>query len=82
MEAKREKLHKALDDACDWGLGEFNIKIKEAGEFFILDVRYKVNPSDIDIMNAVSPENRPFFGGIETTDGEVKILKRQRKIKI
>ena len=79
---KRDRLHKALDDACDYGLGEFNIKIKEDGEFFILDIRYKTNPSDLDISDAVSPENRPFFGGIEITDGDVRFLKRKRSIKI
>ena len=82
MEAKRELLHKFLDDACDYGFGEFNIKIKEDEHFFILDVRYHRNPSDIDIGNAVAPENRPEFGGIELTDGDVTVLKRQKKIKI
>lgn len=82
MDEKRKRLHEALDDACDYGLGEFNIKIKEDGNFFIIDVRWKKNPSDLDVQSAVMPENLPFFGGIETADGDVFVLKRRKAIRI
>lgn len=80
MEEKRKKLHEALDEACEHGLGEFNIKIKEDGDFFILDYRWKRNPSILEIQEAF--EHLPSFGGLDKVDGEVTILKQLRRIKI
>lgn len=80
MDEKRARLHQLLDEACDWGLGEFQIKIKEDGEFFVHDIRWKKNPAHLDCQEAL--ENISTFGGIDTIDGEVKILRIIRKIKL
>lgn len=79
---QRDRLYRVVGEACDHGYGEINIKILDDGEFFIIDSRWKKNPSILDIQQATEGAEHLQFGGIEVTDGQVMILKRYKKIKI
>lgn len=79
-DTKRKRLLEELDEAIADGLGEFNIKIKEDGAFFIEYYRWEKNPSQLNCQTAL--ENLPTFGGLESSDGDIIILKHLRKIRI
>jgi len=81
-EEKRARLHQALDEACDHGLGEFNIKIKEDGHFFVDDIRWRRNPLPYEMKNAFEEMLASGFGNVELIDGAMPVFKQSRKIRI
>jgi len=79
---KQKRLLEIIKEVEDHGIGEVKITLKEDGVWIIRAEKWTEEPSEVCISFAIETIKGWGFGGIEIRDGEYKLLKQGKTIKI